>query len=203
MEKRSPLGNSLFPLLVPVSVFSTLYGKKKKERGKKKKEGERTKEQTLNNFILDRSQLSTNYDDASVPRTNEQPCKGNKGRTKREREEKKRKKREKKRHTYRSTKSIINTIVSGPEKKPLCITLYTYICIYASVHLRWRSASGAYANSKGCSTKGCGTTGLFVRIFVSASRHCHAGLKSGSPIRASELSPDTPLSMKIITGGAQ
>ena len=126
MEKRSPLGNSLFPLLVPVSVFSTLYGKKKKKRGKKKKEGERTKEQTLNNFILDRSQLSTNYDDASVPRTNEQPCKGNKGRTKREREEKKRKKREKKRHTYRSTKSIINTIVSGPEKKPLCITLYVY-----------------------------------------------------------------------------
>lgn len=81
--------------------------------------------------------------------------------------------------------------------------IYIYICIYASVHLRWRSASGAYANSKGCSTKGCGTTGLFVRIFVSASRHCHAGLKSGSPIRASELSPDTPLSMKIITGGAQ
>lgn len=41
--------------------------KRKGEKKKKEKEGERTKEQTLNNFILDRSQLSTNYDDASVP----------------------------------------------------------------------------------------------------------------------------------------
>ena len=82
----------LFPLLA--SFFHPLW-KIKKERGREKEEGERTKEQTLNNFILDRSQLSTNYDDASVPWTNEQLCKGNKGRTKRKKERKKEKKKRK------------------------------------------------------------------------------------------------------------
>lgn len=131
MEKRSPLGNSLFPLLVPVSVFSTLYGKKKKRKGEK--EERRRKNKRANSKQFYPRSITTFHQLRRckfVPRTNEQPCKGNKGRTKREREEKKRKKREKKRHTYRSTKSIINTIVSGPEKKPLCITLYTYIYVY-------------------------------------------------------------------------
>lgn len=140
--KRSlhPLGNFFFRARL-CSVFSPFMKKKKK-----KKQKARTKEQTLNNFILDRSRFPPTSATTQVFHERTSNCVGKETKEGR----KKKKKKGKKRHVYIDQPKVL--LQHCIEKA----SMHNIIHIRASVHLRWRSVVALMLIPKAVPAEGCG-----------------------------------------------